>query len=298
MIKSKRLHLPLGFRVRPRALIYFLAISAAVGGFVVCIPLYFYWQDLKDPTPVVPIKALASEQVEEEAAHADEVVGDIGQDNELESVALTLDLILEKHRSAIGLEGAQSILLSGKYVEDGREFEMKLAAKMPTQIRKTLRDPKVEIACIFDGENARVEVTRDEERVTQVLDDVLYQNAMILEGAMMSLGMHLEDTNAQYHRGKDQTYEGRNCWTIVSLIPGTPVMSHLIDPETGLESARYLNLVVDEKPHQVSLHFSDYRAVDSFHFPHVYILKIDGKTRGSATIESVKYNPGLMPWMF
>ena len=119
-----------------------------------------------------------------------------------------------------------------------------------------------------------------------------------MEGSLLSLGEHQDDTKAQYHRGKDQGHEGRNCWTIVSLTPGTPVMNHLIDPETGFELARYLDLTVDGKAHQVSVHFSDFRAVGSFHFPHGYTLKIDGKTRGSAAIESVKYNPGLMLWMF
>lgn len=296
-MKSKRWHLPLGYRVRPRTLLFFIGGSVGVTAVVICLPLYLYLRDLKQGMPAALIPPSLTVKVES-PDDLPLLVPPLADEGGAEIEEWTLDRILKKHQKVTGLIDTQSVLLFGTYKEDGRVFEMTLAAKAPNRIRKMLKDAAVVITCIFDGEVARVEVKRGEEQVSQVLDDLLYARAVVLEGALLSLSKAVGDVKAQYHLGKNQVYDGHDCWTIVSLIEGGAVINHLIDSDSGYERARYCDLTVDGQAHQISLHYSDYRPVGAFHYPHAYILKIDGDVRGLASIESIKYNSGLMPWMF
>jgi len=309
-MRSKRVHLPFGFRVKPRTLRVFLLTSVVLSFFVVGLPLYlFLFQPAieRNAAPVAPEVSLPEQASSVPAVSSvpPAIVSQIQSpapaeaEPSIEPEELTLDSILEKYRAATGLNEVNSLLLHGTYFEDGRRFEMKLATKAPNLIRKTLTDANLEMACIFDGQSARIEVAQGDQTVSNALEDVLYRNAIILEGAFLALaGGTLAEVQPDYLWQPDQVYDGRACWTVVSQIPGYPQINHLIDTESHVERVRYLDVPVGEKRHQVSIHFNEFRQQADCLLPHAYTLKVDGATRGEATLTSVQRNPGLMPWMF
>lgn len=208
--------------------------------------------------------------------------------------------ILSRTRAAMGLNEVRSLLLHGVYEEDGRVFDMKLAARMPTSVRKYLRDDTLEIMCSFDGTAATVQVQKAEQGVVrQPLTEAVAQYAIILEGAFFSLAIKDPELDTvKYSRGADQVYEGRACWTIESKQPGQPAIYHLIDMETALEHVRYITAVIDGKDFRLSVHYTDFEVVNGVNFPRAYVLKVNDIIRGQARVRRVQRNVGLMPWMF
>lgn len=214
------------------------------------------------------------------------------------------DRILEKMlgelRETTGLNGTKSLLLLGTYEENERIFDMKLAAKMPGSVRKTLRDEALEIICRYDGADASIEVKQKAGLTVQrPLKETVYREALMLEGAFLRLGDHGKgNPSPRYTRGANQNYEGRVCWSVISDGEGRAPIRHLIEIENGLERARYLNMEINGAERRLSIRFSDFRTVDGYPFPHAYTLEVDGEVHGIARIERVQRNAGLMPWMF
>lgn len=216
-----------------------------------------------------------------------------------EEAPLSIESILEKYRSVSGLSGVEGIVLNGHYVEDGRDFDMKLLAKSPGLVRKNLTDHALKMVCRYDGEAAKVEIEDPEGAMhSQWLTDVLYQQAIILEGAVLSLVSDKLPDVLVYKWEADQEYEGHTCWTIRRRMSTNQSMIHLLDPETGLERVRFVYFMHDGLRHQLSIHLSDYRQQGTGTLPFAYTMKLNGEPRGEARLDSIRLNPGLMPWMF
>lgn len=212
---------------------------------------------------------------------------------------VTLELILEKHRTASSMSDVNGAILRGRYVEDGRDFALKLMAKSPDLVRKDLRDSDLHMVYSFDGQVATIEVAGpDRELHAQPLADELHQQVLMIEGSLFALCPGVLPDELIFAREPDQLYEGRTCWTIRRRVSSFHSMIHLIDSETGLESVRFREIVHAGQTHQISVHLSDYRSEGEGLFPYAYTLKMDGQVRGQAQLESVKLDPGLMPWMF
>ena len=182
--------------------------------------------------------------------------------------------------------------------------ESKPALVSPDQtdlVRKTLADATLAMVCSYDGKQASIEIQSGSvgEPVTQPLEDAIYQKAIELEGAFLSLADYgIIQQSPFYEWQADQRYNGKPCWTIVSKLPRATQITHLIDQETGFEQVRYLNLMIDGTKYQLSIHFSDFREDQGLSLPHAYILKVNGSIRGQAQIDSIVSNSGLMPWKF
>lgn len=220
-------------------------------------------------------------------------------DDAVEAEPLSLESILEKYRTASGMSEVKGVILHGNYNEDGREFTMKLLAKSPGLVRKTLKDDALKMVCSYDGETANVEIEDPEGQMhQQALTDALYQQAIILEGAVLALASDKLPDALAYKWEADQTYEGRVCWTIRRRVSSQQWMVHLLDPETGLERVRFVYFEHEGQRHQLSLHLSGYRQQGAGYLPFGYTLKFNGKLRGEAKLDSIQLNPGLMPWMF
>lgn len=212
---------------------------------------------------------------------------------------LSLESILEKYRTASGMTEVRGVILHGNYAEDGREFTMKLLAKSPGLVRKTLKDDALKMVCSYDGETANIEIEDPEGQMhQQALTDVLYQQAIILEGAALALASDKLPDVLAYKWEADQTYEGQVCWTIRRRMSAGHSMIHLLDSETGLERVRFVHFMHEGQRQQLSLHLSDYRQQDGGTLPFAYTLKFNGELRGEAQLDSIQLNPGLMPWMF
>ena len=220
-------------------------------------------------------------------------------DAAVEAEPLSLGSILDKYRTASGMSEVQGIILHGNYAEDGREFAMKLLAKSPGLVRKTLKDDALEMICRYDGETANIEIEDPEGKLhQQALTDALYQQAIILEGAVLALASDQLPDVLAYKWEADQTYDGQACWTIRRRMSTNQSMIHLLDPETGLERVRFVYFMHGGQRQQLSLHLSDYRQQGAGALPFGYTLKFNGKLRGEAKLDSIQLNPGLMPWMF
>lgn len=240
------------------------------------------------------LTALGDDSSGDESAGADLLL-----EKETEEVPLSLETILGKYRSVSGLSEVQGVILHGQYTEDGREFTMKLLAKAPGLVRKNLADDTLKMICRYDGAAATVEIEDPEgEMRSQPLADVLYQRAIILEGAVLSLGSDKLPDVLVYQWEPNQEYEGHTCWTIRRRISTGLSMIHLIDSETGFERVRFVSFMHEGQRQQLSLHLSDYRQLEQGTLPFAYALKLNGELRGEARLDSIQLNPGLMPWMF
>lgn len=303
------IHLPFAYRVRRKEFYRFIVTSVLLLAFTVLIPwaIYCYTLDasvsagsqIVEPTGVVPYASL--EPLLDRSPIAAASVLNTAADANAQPAIVSLASILAKYRTATGLREVQSLLLHGSYLEDGRKFEMKLAAKAPNLVSKNLSDDELEMVCRYNGSKATIEIATGApgQAVTQALEDAIYERAIILEGAFLSLAdFGTELLTPRYAWQADQMYDGKPCWTVVSQLPGTPEISHLLDQESGFELVRYLDLVVEGSKHQLSIHFSDFRQHDALHLPHAYTLKVNGAIRGQARVDSIQRNPGLMPWMF
>lgn len=293
--KSKRVHLPFGFRMKPRTLVYTIVLFLSVSLFTICTPVYFYMRDVEQTSEARQQAKLIFGDVEESKSAA---ALPRGEELIAAPEVISLDTVLNLHRETLGLNSVQSVLLSGTYLEQGNQFEMKLAAKAPGLVRKAMSAPDFQLTCVHDGIRARVEITQGDVSQTKLMEDALYAHAVILEGSFLALAANAAEPRPEYSLEDDQTYMEKPCWTVRSQVLGGPVIYHLIDQDTGFERVRYINLSIGVNSHQLSLHLADFRAQAAFHFPHAYTLKINGEVRGRAELTSVKYNQGVMPWMF
>jgi hypothetical protein len=298
--KRSYVTLPLGIRVNRRSLYIGSSSFALVLLLLMAVCLYAFSKyqadtqhalTLVEPLPVEGRSPVA-QQILAEAAQ-----GSIADAEE--AGAVTVQSILASYRAASGLSELQSLIVHSSYLEGGRTFSMDLAAKAPGLVRKTLSDPTTKITCSFDGEAVQIKVEDTTgQGATQQVQDVLYRQAIMLEGALFALASSDPYLEMLHRREADQTYASQLCWTIVSHSPLRQPITHLIDSETGYERARYVTCMHEGQSHQLSVHLSDYRPHGGGHLPFRYTLKIDGVSRGEARIESIQINPGLMPWMF
>lgn len=101
-----------------------------------------------------------------------------------EAGSRSLEAVLEKYRTVSGLVEIEDMVFNGCYIEEKREFFIKLLAKTPNWMRKTLEDDVLMQVCSYHGETAIVEVEGPEGTMhEQALPDTLYQQTIILEGA-------------------------------------------------------------------------------------------------------------------
>ena len=259
--------------------------------------------DIQDPREVdaasrrAQVSSLAPEQ-DPSVAGESSVGASLTADAEA-AEPLSLELILEKYRTAVGLSEVKGVILHGRYVEDEHDFAMKLMVKSPRLVRKVLTDAGLSMVCSYDGDQASIEIEDPEGQLhQQPLSDELYRQAIILEGAVLSLASDKLPDVLVYQWEADQDYEGLNYWTIRRRVSAQQSMIHLLDPETGLERVRFVTFMHEGQRQQLSLHLSDYRQQGQAHLPFAYTLKLNGKVRGEARIESIQLNPGLMLWMF
>ena len=212
---------------------------------------------------------------------------------------LSLGFILEKYRTASGLSKVQDVILQGNYNEDGLEFRLKLLAKLPRLVSKTLEDDALEMVYSYDGNTAKLKIEDGEgTKKQQVLTELIYQKAILLEGAVLALASNQLPDVLAYTREEDQTFEGQIYWTIQSRISAQDSIIHLLDTETGLERVRFIYFEHDGERQQLSLQLSDYRQQGEGELPFAYTLKLDGELRCEAKLNSIQLNPGLMRWMF
>lgn len=320
-IPIKRSYVTLAFGVRVNRKSWYLGLltGALLGVLLGLLFIYAFRQyaesgrvALPDAPPVTYYTILGDREVTEPSllsprASAVAVVPSVAESLEAISPAeevasvesLVIQSILEKYRIATGLSDVQSLILRGRYIEDGRDFSMKLMVKFPGLVSKTLEDSALKIVCSFDGDQATIEVEdASGETHKQALSDVLYQQAILLEGSVLSLTSDRLPDALVYKWAADQRYDGRNCWTIRRRVSSQESMIHLIDKETNLELVRFVYFMHEGERQQLSLHLSDYRQQGKGYLPFAYTLKLNGEVRGEAQIESIQLNSGLMPWMF
>jgi hypothetical protein len=217
---------------------------------------------------------------------------------------ITVDTILGAYRKATRMGQVHSIILRGRYQENGQHYQMNLVSKTPNLFRKSLKGHELDMLIVFDGVGTKLRTKSvGGEESSRPIEDPVYRSALILEGAFLALAptapFALEASEGtRYARDLDQVYDGSPCWTVISQMPASPSISHLIDSESGLERVRYLTQQIDNKDCQISVHFSDYRESDGLVVPHTYELRVDGVIQGKAVIDTVQVDSGVMPWMF
>lgn len=296
--KHSYVTLPFGVRVVRRSWYLGLVTVAAVAVLLSVLLLYAFREFASEASGR---SASLSELRGIAALQDSEIVAAVSDDGgaSADVQPLSLRSILETYRTASGMTEVRGVILHGNYVEDGRAFTMKLLTKAPSLVRKTLKDDALTLVCSYDGETAAVEIEHPEGKMhRQVLTDVLYQKAILLEGAVMALGPNELPDVLVYQWQADQVYEGQACWTIRRRMSAQESMIHLLDSETGLERVRYVTFMHEGERQQLSLHLSDYRRQGEGMLPFGYTLKFNGKLRGEAQLDSIQLNPGLMPWMF
>lgn len=306
--KSSKIHLPFAYRVERKTFVAFMLV-VGIGLIATALLLWYIFFEYLAESPrsedspkidytgeLGQTSTSVPDLSEEQKVHA----GGKAMDSSEATAEFSLQEILMKLRETTGIGEAKSLLLFGTYEENGRIFDLKLATKMPGSVRKTLRDETLEIICRYDGIGASVEVKQPTgSTVERPLEETVYREALVLEGAFLRLGDHGEGLSSpKYSREANQDYEGRECWTIISQGEGRAQITHLIEIENGLERVRYRRIELDGAEHRLSIHFSDFKKVDGYTFPHAYALKMDGVIHGIARIASVQRNAGLMPWMF
>lgn len=212
----------------------------------------------------------------------------------------SVETVLAEHRAKTGLLNTESILFKGSYIEDGRNFTLTLASKSPNMARKTLTNQKIDINCGYDGENGYVRIKQpDGTETDETLSNPIFLATIRLEAAQLALAAHpKEEEEMHYSLEASQDYKGKNCWIILSRRPNGPAITHVIDPETTFELARYSTYIIDKNPIQFAVHYSDYRTKGDITRPYAYEITVNGQVRGTATIESIQTNPGLATWMF
>ncbi|HAV12490.1 MAG TPA: hypothetical protein DCX06_03185 [Opitutae bacterium] len=214
------------------------------------------------------------------------------------SVAMR-DVVLEFYQQATGMTGVQSLLLHGTYEEDGRIFEFKLATKSPGLVRKTLRDKGIEIVTVWDTSTSKIKVNKGgSSEVIQQLDSGIYQAALKLEGAFLSLPTEGNTPSTVWLDSETVTISDRLCYQIGHRLRDGTVVRHYVDFEEGLERSRMLDLSIGEQSFQLSLEFTNYKKVDGRIFAFAYALKLDETVRGLAVLDRQQVNIGLMPWNF
>jgi len=297
--KPSHVILPLGLRVRRKSLYLALINLAGLTLLFSVLLLYAFWQYTQEMPvhSVLPPETLANQS---EAMNASEDLPvatsvPVTPDGEL----LSLGFILEKYRTASGLSKVQDVILQGNYNEDGLEFRLKLLAKLPRLVSKTLEDDALEMVYSYDGNTAKLKIEDGEgTKKQQVLTELIYQKAILLEGAVLALASNQLPDVLAYTREEDQTFEGQIYWTIQSRISAQDSIIHLLDTETGLERVRFIYFEHDGERQQLSLQLSDYRQQGEGELPFAYTLKLDGELRCEAKLNSIQLNPGLMRWMF
>lgn len=213
--------------------------------------------------------------------------------------ATSLESILEKYRTAVGLSEVKGMVFYGNYMADGRDHAMKLMVKPPKLVRKILTDENLQLVTSSDGDQVTLEVKdTGGELHPHSPSNELYKKVIMLEGAALSLVSNPLPDVLVYKREADQMYQGRNCWTIRREVSEEESMIHLIDIETGFELLRFIDFMVEGRPQQLSLHLSDYRQQGQSHIPFLHTLQLNGEVGAEARIDSVRLNPGLMAWMF
>lgn len=311
--QRKTVHLPFGYRVRRRVFYRFLLVSILLTAAVILLPfaLYHYLSDeshiegdlsdleaIRDDT----IDAAASSLTLPDAAEPSAEYAPPPEAPEPTMLSPegaaepSLQSILETYRTATGLRDVRSLVLHGEYTEDGRRFEMILTIKAPDLMRKALSDDRLSIVCSYDGKDATVQIG---QKTPESIEDAFHHNALILVGAFLTLADTGSEGQSARHRWlSDQTHDGKICRVIASQLPDTPTIHHLIEPDTGFECFRYLDITVEGKRHRISMHLGDFRKNGGYTLPHTYRVEVDGSLRGKARIDSIQSNQGIMPWMF
>jgi len=291
--------LPLGVRVRRKS--WYLALINLAGLTLLfsLLLLYAFWQYTQEMAvhSVLPAETLANQSEAMNASEDLPVASSVPAT--VDGKLLWLEFILEKYRTASGLSEVQDVILQGNYIEDDLEFRLKLLAKLPRLVSKTLENEAVEMVYSYDGNSAKLKIEDSEgTEQQQVLTDLLDQQAILLEGAVLALASNQLPDVLAYTREADQTFEGQIYWAIQSRISAQDSIIHLLDTETGLERVRLIYFEHDGERQQLSLQLSDYRQQGEGKLPFGYTLKLNGELRGETKLDSIQLNPGLMRWMF
>lgn len=286
--KSKKrsyLTLPYGIRVVRRSFYTGLALFV---GIIIALSslsgLSIYLQ--RSQVEIPPVNHTASDR----AASSDPVV---------QQDTVTLESILKMHRAKAGLLNTEGILLNGSYIEDGRRFTLTLASKSPNLVRKTLTDNRMDFVCSYNGTDGYIKAKHaDGSETGDTLTDPIPLEMIRLEGALLALTDSAAEEGTYYRREANQDYKGKSCWIILSQTQMNPAITHVIDPDSALELARYSTYHKDGKAFQFAIQYTDFRTADGYTRPYIYQLGINGELRGHAEIESIQTNPGLTSWMF
>ena len=297
--KPSHVILPLGLRVRRKS--WYLALINLAGLTLLfsALLLYAFWQYSQEMAvhTVLPPEKQANQSEAMDASDDLPVATSVPvtADGDL----LSLGFILEKYRTASGLSEVQDVILQGNYNEDGLEFGLKLLAKLPRLVSKTLENDALKMIYSYDGDTAKLKIEDgDGTKQQQVLTELIYQKAILLEGAVLALASNQLPDVLAYTREEDQTFEGQIYWAIQSRISAQDSIIHLLDRATGLERVRFIYFEHDGERQQLSLQLSDYRQQGEGKLPFAYTLKLDGELRCEAKLDSIQLNPGLMRWMF
>ena len=238
--------------------------------------LYAFWQYTQEMAvySVLPSEGQANQTEAMDASEDLLAVTPVSaaDDGEL----LSLGFILDKYRTASGLSEVQDVILQGNYIKDGLELRLKLLAKLPRLVSKTLEDDALKMVYSGDGDTAKIKIEDAEGKIQQqVLPDLLDQQTILLEGAVLALASNQLPDVLVYTWEADQTFEGQIYWTIQNRISAQDSIIHLLDPETGLERVRFVYFEHDGERQQLSLQLSDYRPQGKGELPFAYTLKLN-----------------------
>lgn len=267
-------------RRRLRSFVFFPGLTLLVGSF-------FYVQAHGQTEASLPAERPASE-----STIADE-----------DAEPLTLQSLLTQHRHVTGLSGITGLILHGSYIEDGAHYALDLSMRAPELVRKNVSADDIEITCCSDGTTGTLRVRRSQGETTfRDMRDDLYRYTLLLEGATMRLtgdwGQgHWDQGDWDYTLISKNEGDSGN-WLIASNGPSEITLTHLIDPETGYELERSVEVRVDGQLNKLTLHLSDYRRIGNACLPYHYSLSVNGTLRGESKIDTIQLNPGLPSWLF
>lgn len=297
--KGGDLYLLNGVRVRKEVFwrsVCGLVICLVAAALLVVVPIIMSRSD--DITKFVDEGSLNSEQT----GRIDSVVDD-------ESSAVsdvidtnTFDLLLQKHLHASGQAGIESMSYIGTYQTRGIAFDLIILSKRLKLFRQTLKYKQLRIEAGFDGQNywQHNPLSANEDSApspAKLLNAELVQlqcSQGILSWAYEKSGRAGLSFEGQVERS------GRMYYVIQNEALVNQIVRHYIDVESCLEVRRetILQLQDAEFPVQIEYQYSDRAKARRPVVADSYQLFFAGSELASVTIDSVRTNAGIMPWMF
>jgi hypothetical protein len=207
---------------------------------------------------------------------------------------------LERHLTATGLEGTESLIFEGTYLTRGVSFELLIFAKSPHYFRQRLRHHDLEIITAWNGE-----LYVEHNPLSQLGDQaVIRQNLnrlmLILQSSLATIAwQYLNDGSDPFNWQEFTQIDGTKCAVLVNEELLEVPVQHYLDVKTGLELRRK---VIFELAGEVASIRIDYDYDPSpnggLHLPKRYTLYLNELTIAEAELAQVRPNVGMMPWMF